>query len=142
MGFQQEHQFNDDVGHFRTHTAGMALHQILLKCTQFVRGDVAVAEGAEAGGDAIERLFRLLDFPVQVVAAPFDAFLGFGSKFQFEVLVDNPFDDFEGEVFRPYQVDVLVFHNPCCSLAYNSRLRSCSIVSISKRAASSLMAFT
>ena len=83
---------------FLAHAAGVALDEVLLQGAQLVGGDVLVAQRAEARGDAIERLVGLGDLLVQVVAAALDARFGFRGQFQLQVLGQDAFDEFEGQV--------------------------------------------
>ena len=76
----------------------MALDEVLLQRAQFVGGDVLVAQRAEARGDAIERLVGLGNLLVQVVAAALDARFGFRGQLQLQVLGQDAFDEFEGQV--------------------------------------------
>ena len=79
MRLEQHHQFDDDRTDLLAHAASMAFDEILLQGAQFVGRDAFAAQGAEAGGDPVERFGGFGGFLIQIVAAFLYAFFGFGS---------------------------------------------------------------
>ena len=86
------------MGHFCAYTASMAFHQVLLQSTQFIGRNITVAQAAESCRDAIERDIGFLDLFVQVIPAFLNPVFGFRSQFQFQIFIDNTFDDVKSEV--------------------------------------------
>ena len=95
------------MGHFCAYTAGMAFHQVLLQSTQFIGRNITVAQAAESCSDAIERDIGFLDLFVQVIPAFLNPVFGFRSQFQFQIFIDNTFDDVKSEVTRTYLIYIL-----------------------------------
>ena len=95
------------MGHFCAYTAGMAFHQVLLQSTQFIGRNITVAQAAESCSDAIERDIGFLDLSVQVIPAFLNPVFGFRSQFQFQIFIDNTFDDVKSEVTRTYLIYIL-----------------------------------
>ena len=95
------------MGHFCAYTASMAFHQVLLQSTQFIGRNITVAQAAESCRDAIERDIGFLDLFVQVIPAFLNPVFGFRSQFQFQIFIDNTFDDVKSEVTRTYLIYIL-----------------------------------
>ena len=95
------------MGHFCAYTASMAFHQVLLQSTQFIGRNITVAQAAESCRDAIERDIGFLDLFVQVIPAFLNPVFSFRSQFQFQIFIDNTFDDVKSEVTRTYLIYIL-----------------------------------
>ena len=95
------------MGHFCAYTASMAFHQVLLQSTQFIGRNITVAQAAESCSDAIERDIGFLDLSVQVIPAFLNPVFSFGSQFQFQIFINNTFDDVKSEVTRTYLIYIL-----------------------------------
>ena len=102
----------------------MTLNQVFLQSTQFVRRYIFAAQGAEACGNAVQRFFGLGYLMIEVVAAFLYPFFGFGSQFQFKILVDNSFDDVECEFTGPYMIDIFHTRNSWLTTSNTSFSRS------------------
>ena len=98
MGLEQHHQFDDDGAYLFAYAARVALDEVFLQRAQFVGRYTFVAQRAESRGDAIERLVRLGNLLVQVVAAPLYAYFCFRSQLQLQVLGQDAFDELERQV--------------------------------------------
>ena len=107
MRLEQHHQLDDDGTYLLAHTASMALDEILLQGAQLVRRDVLAAQRTETGGNAIQGFFRLRNLLVQIIAALLYPQLGFRSQLQFQVFVDDAFDEVEGQLTGTYIIDIV-----------------------------------
>ena len=79
----------------------MAFHKILLQGVEFIGRYVFTAQRTETGSDTIQRLGGSRNFPVEIITAFPDALFGFGSQFQFQVFVNDAFDDTESQLPEP-----------------------------------------
>ena len=95
------------MGHFCAYTASVAFYQVLLQSTQFIGRNITVAQAAESCSDAIERDIGFLDLSVQVIPAFLNPVFSFRSQFQFQIFIDNTFDDVKSEVTRTYLIYIL-----------------------------------
>lgn len=83
----------------------MRHHKVLLQLGQLGRLDRNVAQGAEAGCNAVNRFFLVAHLPVKEFAAFGDAAPGLIAEFKFHTLVkDFPYPAY-AEPFRPYMVN-------------------------------------
>ena len=107
MRLEQHHQLDDDGTYLLAHTASMALDEILLQGTQLVRRNALAAQRAETGGNAIQGFFRLRNLLVQIIAALLYPQLGFRSQLQFQIFIDDTFDEVEGQLTGTYIIDIV-----------------------------------
>lgn len=94
MCLQEQHQFYDGAVHGHADGAGVALYKVLLERAELFGRDGAVAERAEAGGDAVYGLVALHSLHVEVVAAML--YLGYSLLREHELGI--VFEDFLYEV--------------------------------------------
>ena len=102
----------------------MTLYQVFLQGAQFIGGYIFATQGTEACGDTVQRFFGLGYLMIEVVAAFLYPFFGFGGQFQFQILVDNSFDDVECEFTGPYMIDVFHTRNSWLTTSNTSFSRS------------------
>ena len=69
VGLEKQHQLDDGAVYRSTDGAGVALDQVFLKYAEFFGRDGAVAERAESGGNAVDRLIAFDSLAVQILAA-------------------------------------------------------------------------
>ena len=107
MRLEQHHQFDDDRAYLLAHTASMTLDEIFLQGAQLVRRNALTAQRAETGGNAIQGFFRLRNLLVQIIAALLYPQLGFRSQLQFQIFIDDTFDEVEGQLTGTYIIDIV-----------------------------------
>ena len=74
LRLEQEHQAHDVTAHFLARAAGVRHHEVVLELREVFRGDRDVVQGAEAGGDAIDRVIEVFHLGVQILPALLDGF--------------------------------------------------------------------
>ena len=74
LRLEQEHQAHDVAAHFLARAAGVRHHEVVLELRKVFRGDRDVVQGAEAGGDAIDRVIEVFHLGVQILPALLDGF--------------------------------------------------------------------
>ena len=102
----------------------MTLYQVFLQGAQFIGGYIFATQGTEACGDTVQRFFGLGYLMIEVVATFLYPFFSFGCQFQFQILVDNSFDDVECEFTGPYMIDIFHTRNSWLTTSNTSFSRS------------------
>ena len=99
LGLEQQHEAHHLGGHLVADAAGVAHDEVLLQLAELLLADADVAEGAEAGGDAVDGHLLGFHLLVEVVAAFLDAALGLVAEGEGHFLIDDLLNLVQGEFF-------------------------------------------
>ena len=96
MRLEQKHQLDDVMVDWSADAARMAFYQIFLECGKLIMRNMFAAKRSETGGDAIDRLGRLVGFAIEEIATMLDLLASIVREGEFGATLKDMLDKIVG----------------------------------------------